>query len=52
VSQGIFTFGHEEIGSTSGFELFDHQIPEVLGAKVAKLAIEQLKAKSKEESSQ
>ena len=46
MSEGVFTFGREEIGSTSGYELFDRQVPEVLGTKVAKLAIEQLKAKS------
>ncbi len=46
MSEGVFTFGREEIGSTNGYELFDQQDPEVLGTKVAKLAIEQLKAKS------
>ncbi len=45
-SEGIFTFGREEIGSTAGYELFDQQTPEALGEKVAKLAIEQLNAKS------
>ena len=45
-SEGVFTFSRDEIGSTAGYELFDKQAPEVLGAKVAKLAIEQLKAKS------
>ncbi len=43
--EGAFTFSREEIGSTAGYELFDKQAPEVLGRKVAKLAIEQLKAK-------
>jgi TldD protein len=45
-SEGVFTFSREEIGSTSGYELFDEQPPETLGKKVAKRAIEQLKAKS------
>ncbi len=45
-SEGIFTFSREEIGSTNGYELFDEQIPEELGQKVAKRAIEQIKAKS------
>lgn len=45
-SEGAFTFSREEIGSTAGYELFDEQAPEVLGTKVAKRAIEQLKAKS------
>jgi TldD protein len=46
LSQGTFTFGREEIGSTAGYELFDKQVPEALGTKVAKLAIEQLNAKA------
>jgi TldD protein len=46
LSEGVFTFSREEIGSTAGFELFEEQVPEVLGVKVAKLAIEQLNAKS------
>ena len=45
-SEGVFTFSREEIGSTAGYELFDAQTPEALGKKVAKIAIEQLKAKS------
>ncbi len=45
-SEGVFTSSREEIGSTAGYELFDEQTPEVLGVKVAKLAIEQLNAKS------
>jgi TldD protein len=44
--EGVFTFSREEIGSTAGYELFDEQVPEVLGQKVAKRAIEQLTAKS------
>ena len=46
IDEGVFTFSREEIGSTAGYELFDEQAPEVLGEKVAKLAIEQLSAKS------
>ncbi len=45
-SEGVFTFSREEVGSTTGFELFDQQPPKELGRKVAKLAIEQLDAKS------
>jgi TldD protein len=45
-NEGVFTFSREEIGSTAGYELFDEQVPEVLGEKVAKLAVEQLTAKS------
>jgi len=44
-NEGVFTFSREEIGSTSGYELFDQQIPEELGEKVAKRAVEQLQAK-------
>jgi TldD protein len=46
VTEGVFTFSREEIGSTAGYELFDTQTPQVLGEKVAKRAIEQLNAKS------
>jgi TldD protein len=46
LSQGVFTFSREEIGSTAGYDLFDKQSPDVLGEKIAKRAIEQLKAKS------
>jgi TldD protein len=41
----IFTFSREEIGSTSGFEIFDMETPEVISERVSKRAIEQLKAK-------
>jgi len=41
----IFTFSREEIGSTSGYEVFDVETPEVVGERVAKRAVEQLKAK-------
>src|SRR3990170_4867577 len=43
--QGVFTFSREEIGSTSGYELFDTETPETMGARLAKRAIEQLDAK-------
>ena len=43
---GVFTFSREEIGSTSGYELFDQQPPEELGKKVAERAVMQLSAKS------
>jgi TldD protein len=46
LSEGVFTFSREELGSTAGYEVFDEQPPEVLGEKVAKRAIEQLSAKS------
>jgi TldD protein len=45
-SNGVFTFSREEIGSTQGYELFDEQIPEEIGRKVAKRAIQQIDAKS------
>jgi TldD protein len=41
----IFTFSREEIGSTSGYEIFDVETPEIVGKKVAKRAVDQLKAK-------
>ena len=43
---GVFTFSREEVGSTAGYEVFDQQLPQDLGKKVAKRAVEQLKAKS------
>jgi TldD protein len=46
VSKGVFTFSREEIGSTAGYEVFDVETPERIGEKVAKRAVEQLKAKS------
>jgi TldD protein len=42
----IFTFSREEIGSTSGYEIFDVETPEIVGERVAKRAVEQLRAKS------
>jgi len=44
--KGVFTFSREEIGSTTGYELFETETPEKLGAKLAKRAIEQLDAKT------
>ncbi|MEM2547062.1 MAG: TldD/PmbA family protein, partial [Candidatus Bathyarchaeia archaeon] len=41
----ILTFSREEIGSTAGFEIFDVETPEAVGEKVAKRAVEQLRAK-------
>jgi TldD protein len=41
----VFTFSREEIGSTAGYEVFDVENPEIVGERVAKRAIEQLKAK-------
>jgi TldD protein len=41
----VFTFSREEIGSTSGYEVFDVETPEIVGERAAKRAIEQLKAK-------
>ncbi len=46
LDEGVFTFSREELGSTAGYEVFDEQPPEELGEKVAKRAIEQLRAKS------
>ena len=41
----IFSFSREEIGSTSGYEIFDVETPEIVGERLAKRAVEQLKAK-------
>jgi TldD protein len=46
VSKGVFTFSREEIGSTAGYEVFDTETPELIGEKVAKRAVKQLKAKA------
>ena len=43
--ESLFTFSREEIGSTAGYEAFELEAPEVVGERVAKRAIEQLKAK-------
>jgi TldD protein len=42
---GVFAFSREEIGSTSGYEIFDVESPEIVGERVAKRAVRQLKAK-------
>jgi len=42
----VFTSGREEIGSTSGFEVFDVETPEKVGTMIAKRIINQLKAKA------
>ena len=41
----VLTFSREEIGSTAGYEVFDVETPEIVGKRVAKRAVEQLKAK-------
>lgn len=41
----IYTFSREEVGSTAGYEVFDFETPEILGERVAKRAVDQLKAK-------
>jgi len=45
VEAGTFSFSREEIGSTAGYEIFDVETPEIVGERVAKRAVEQLKAK-------
>ncbi len=42
----VFTFSREEVGSTSGYEVFDVEAPEIVGERAAKRSIEQLKAKT------
>jgi TldD protein len=44
VEVGVFTFSREEIGSTAGYEIFDIETPEIVGERVAKRAVKQLKA--------
>ncbi len=44
-AEGIFTSSREEIGSTSGYEVFDVETPEIVGERAAKRAVQQLKAK-------
>ena len=41
----VFAFARDEVGSTSGFEVFETQTPETIGERVAKRVAEQLKAK-------
>jgi len=43
---GVFTLSNEEIGSTAGYEIFDVETPEIVGERIAKRAVEQLRAKS------
>ena len=45
LSNGVFAFSREEIGSTAGYEVFDTETPEMIGERVAKRAAEQLAAK-------
>ncbi|MFB3889053.1 MAG: metallopeptidase TldD-related protein [Candidatus Bathyarchaeia archaeon] len=45
LENGVYTFSREEIGSTAGYEIFDAETPEVLGERLAKRAVSQLKAK-------
>ncbi|MGQ9461019.1 MAG: metallopeptidase TldD-related protein [Candidatus Bathyarchaeaceae archaeon] len=42
----VFTSGREEIGSTAGFEVFDEETPEIVGTRIAKRVVDQLKAKA------
>jgi len=42
----IFTFSREELGSTAGYEIFDVETPETVGERVAKRAVDQLRAKT------
>jgi len=46
VERDLFTFSREEVGSTAGYQVFDVETPEIVGERVAKRAVEQLKAKS------
>ncbi len=45
VEAGVFTYSREEIGSTSGYEVFDVETPEIVSERLAKRAVEQLDAK-------
>jgi len=42
----VFTSGREEIGSTAGFQVFDVETPEIVGTRIAKRVVDQLKAKA------
>jgi TldD protein len=42
----IYTFSREEVGSTAGYEIFDIETPQKIGEKVAKRAVDQLRAKA------
>jgi len=41
----VFTSGREEIGSTAGFKVFDTETPEIVGRRIAKRIVDQLKAR-------
>ena len=45
LQNGVYTFSREELGSTLGYELFDTETPEVIGTRLTKRAVIQLKAK-------
>jgi len=42
----IYAFAREEIGSTAGFEVFETETPQIVSERIAKRAVEQLKAKT------
>lgn len=42
----VFASAREEIGATSGYEVFDSETPEKIGTMVAKRTVDQLKAKA------
>ena len=46
LQNGVFTSSREEMGSTSGYELFDVETPEAVGERLAKRAVNQLGAKA------
>lgn len=46
LQNGVFSFSREEIGSTSGYEIFDIETPEKVGERLAKRAIMQFEAKA------
>jgi TldD protein len=46
LQNGVYTFSREEIGSTTGYEVFDVETPDVVGKRLAKRAINQLEAKT------
>jgi TldD protein len=46
LQHGVFTFSREEIGSTAGYEVFDVETPEIIGERLSKRAVTQLKAKA------
>jgi TldD protein len=45
LQNGVFTFSREEIGSTSGYEIFETETPQTIGTRLADRAIQQLDAK-------